>query len=279
MEGDMIKRAITENGIVGDLFHDGSRQARKAVVFLGGSEGGKTFSSFGIHGKLSNLVNMGYTLLSLAYFKNPGLPQNLIEIPLEYFEKTFAWLVKQPEVLSDELALVGGSKGAEASLILGGINPKIKAVAALSPTSVVWQGVMSRGTRKDNWMVKSSWTYQEKELPYVPYSLTSWNLGTVLFGGLIKEHTQQLQNSPRVEEATIPVEKIQGAILLVSGRRDKMWPSTDMSERIMRRLKEKGFAYPYQHVAYDSGHNGYMVKREFWQTLEGFLRKNYSQVG
>jgi len=271
----MVKRPVTENGIVGDLFHDGSGQPRKAIVFMGGSEGGKTFSSFGIQGRLSHLVGMGYTLLSLAYFKGAGLPTVLEDIPLEYFEKAFEWLAKQPEVIPDGLALVGGSKGAEVSLILGGMNPKIRAVAALSPTSVAWQGIPKSGTKMSPGTAKSSWTYQGKELPYVPYSLTTWSLGTVLFGGMLKEHIQQFQNSAKVEEATIPVEKVQGAILLVSAKKDKMWPSTMMSEQIMKRLKEKEFAYPYNHVAFDTGHNGYVMKNEFWRVMEGFLMENY----
>lgn len=271
----MIKRPVRENGIVGDLFHDGSGQPRKAVVFMGGSEGGKSFSSFGIQGKLGHVVGMGYTLLSLAYFNDRGLPASLEEIPLEYFEKAFEWLAGQPEVISDELALVGGSKGAEVSLILGSMNPKIKAVAALSPTSVVWQGIPKKGGKEGAWAVKSSWTYQGKGLPFIPYSIITWSLGTVLFGGLLKEHTQQLKNSSNLEEVTIPVEKMQGAILLVSAKKDKMWPSTMMSEQIVRRLKEKGFGYPVEHVAFDAGHNSYLLKKEFWQVLERFLRENY----
>ena len=40
----MIKDTVSESGLVGDFFHGGSDQARKAIILLGGSEGGKRWS-------------------------------------------------------------------------------------------------------------------------------------------------------------------------------------------------------------------------------------------
>ncbi len=40
----------------------------------------------------------------------------------------------------------------------------------------------------------------------------------------------------------------------MSGKRDQMWPATEMSERMMSRLETSGFAYPYQHLVYNSNH-------------------------
>jgi hypothetical protein len=103
----MIKKTIDTNGIVADLFHDGSGEPRKAILLLGGSEGGKAWSSRGTKKLVSQLVNQGYALLSLAYFKSSGLPPYLEEIPLEYFTKAINWLVNQPEVRPNELAVIG----------------------------------------------------------------------------------------------------------------------------------------------------------------------------
>src|SRR5205085_2528169 len=60
----------------------------------------------------------------------------------------------------------------------------------------------------------------------------------------------------RVEKAAIPVEKIRGGILLISGRDDQLWPAADMGERIMRRLKEHGFRYPAEHLCYEGAGHG-----------------------
>jgi hypothetical protein len=275
--GTMIKRSVTENGIVADLFHDGSGHPRQALVLLGGSEGAKIWSGFLLRQRLNHLVDLGCTLLSLAYFKSPGLPSTLEEIPLEYFEKVFAWLANQPEVVSDELALMGSSKGAEVSLLLGSMNPSIRAVVALSPSSVVWQGIPKRGVEIGS-AAKSSWAYQGQGRPFVPYGLSSWGFGTMLFGKLRKVHEKALQDKSQVEEATIPVEKIQGSILLVSGRRDELWPATDMCEQMLSRLAAKGFGHHFEHIAFNAGHNGYLWKAECWQAIRGFLREHYIQV-
>lgn len=271
----MIKRAVEQHGLVGDLFHDGSGERRKAIMLIGGSEGGKTWSGSTIRRALDYLVGQGYTLLSLAYFKSPGLPRYLETIPLEYFERAFGWLASQPEVAPDELALIGGSKGAEASLVLASMNPRIKAVVALGPSCVVWQGIPKMGVDVRA-AAKSSWTHNGTELPFVPYEFLSWNLGTLLFGRLRKEHEKALENRQRVEAARIPVENIRGSILLISGRRDQMWPSTEMSQQILTRLAEKGFAHHSEHIAYDTGHNGYLIKRECWQAIGNFLKHHFN---
>jgi uncharacterized protein len=275
----MNTRPIAENGLVGDLFHDGSGQPCKAIVMLGGSEGGKTWSGISVRKPVSHLVGLGYTLLTLAYFKAPGLPTTCENIPLEYFEQGFTWLAHQPEVASDEIALLGGSKGGEVSLLLASMNSKIKSVIAFSPSSVVWQGIPKMGADISS-TKRSSWTYRGQELPFVPFEFTSWNRGTMLatllFGKLRHEHEKSLQNPFAVEQAVIPVEKIQAAILLFSGRRDQMWPSTEMCEQIMSRLKANGFSYPMNHISYDSGHNGYMLKKEVWMTIGDFLKTNYA---
>ena len=274
----MIKKAVDINGIVADLFHDGSGKPRKAIVLLGGSEGGKAWSSRGTKKVVSQLVSLGYTLLSLAYFKSPGLPPFLEEIPLEYFAKAFKWLVNQPEVLPDELAVIGMSRGAEAALLLGSRNPKIKAIVALSGSHVVWQGIPKLGAKPGS-RLKSDWSYQGKGLPFVPYGISSWNIGTIigtlLFGKLRKIHEQALLNQSQVGAAVIPVEKIQGSILLTSGKHDKMWPSTEMSEQVMSRLAAKGFAHPYKHIASNAGHNNYILKPACLQEIYGFLKDNY----
>ncbi len=278
----MIKRPVNENGRVADLFTDSSGKARKAIVLLGGSEGGKVWSSIGTKKVVSQLVSLGYSVLSLAYFKSPGLPPLLEEIPLEYFENAFAWLANQPEVLSDELAVIGMSKGAEAALLLGSMNPKIKTIVALSPSHVVWQGIPKLGSKLGS-TLKSDWSYEGEGLTCVPYGIQSWNIGTVigtmLFGKLRKIHEQALLNNSQVEAALIQVEKIQGAILLMSGKRDKMWPSTEMSEQITNRLATKGFVFPYSHIAFDAGHNNYILKADCLQQIYSFLKEHYTQTG
>ncbi len=53
--------------------------------------------------------------------------------------------------------------------------------------------------------------------------------------------------------AVIRVENITGPILLISSKMDTMWPSEPAAKRIMERLREHDFQYPYQHLSYEYG--------------------------
>lgn len=65
-----------------------------------------------------------------------------------------------------------------------------------------------------------------------------------------------LANADAVRQATIPVERIQGPVLLLSGKNDKLWPSTYMADRVMKRLAEHKHPYSDQHFSYSGcGHN------------------------
>jgi pimeloyl-ACP methyl ester carboxylesterase len=56
-----------------------------------------------------------------------------------------------------------------------------------------------------------------------------------------------------VEKAAIPVERINGPILLVSGTDDRIWPAGDSCDIIKARLKKAGFPYEVRHVSIEGG--------------------------
>jgi pimeloyl-ACP methyl ester carboxylesterase len=268
----MIKTEVRDNGLVADFFTGTSAQMSKAIIMLGGSEGGKSWSR--VRKPIQLLVQRGYSLLSLAYFKSESLPGALEEIPLEYFEKAFDWLSAQMGIVPNEYAILGGSKGSEAALVLGSRYPQVKAVIAFSPSSVVWQGI-PRNRFEIGKEIKSSWSYEGEGLPFLPYpsNIRKWDL---ILLRLRKMHEDALRNTTRVEEAAIPVENIRGAILLISGDRDRLWPATQMSEQIMNRLKVAGFKNHYEHKIFRSGHNGIVMNRDSWIRIFDFLTEHFA---
>jgi len=68
-----------------------------------------------------------------------SLPKELYEIPVEFFERGLSWLEKHGSVDCERIAVYGYSKGGELSLLLGSLYSPIKAVAAFSGSSLVWQ--------------------------------------------------------------------------------------------------------------------------------------------
>jgi hypothetical protein len=93
---------------------------------------------------------------------------------------------------------------------------------------------------------------------------------------LRKMHEEALKNTVLVRQSTIQVENIQGAILLISGRRDRLWPATDMSNAIIERLEANKFKYQFEHKAYKTGHNGIIMNRDCWRKVGDFLEENYA---
>lgn len=64
-----------------------------------------------------------------------------------------------------------------------------------------------------------------------------------------------------VGSAEIPVEKVHGAVLLISGKDDGVWRSTDMGNAIASRLERNHFAFPYEHLVYE--HAGHALARPY----------------
>jgi alpha-beta hydrolase superfamily lysophospholipase len=50
--------------------------------------------------------------------------------------------------------------------------------------------------------------------------------------------------------ATIPVERINGPILMMSGQEDDVWPSADMAHRIEAQLQKAGFTHDVETIVY-----------------------------
>lgn len=265
----MIRRSIRECGLVADLFSDDLISPRPAVIMLGGSEGGKIWSDTpDAVEMLAELVEQGFTVFSLAYFSAESLPPSLANIPLEYFETAFAWLAEQPEVIPNQYALVGGSKGGELALLLGSRYPQVKAVAAFVPGSVVFQGLPRKS--------ESSWSHGGKGVPYVPFPFTAFPaiIKGARTGGFLQAYNLALRNTKQTKLAAIPVENVNGPVLLISGTQDEMWPSTLMCERMIARLSEAGFSFPSEHLALEAGHNVSADSR-FWPKIVSFLKREF----
>jgi len=59
-------------------------------------------------------------------------------------------------------------------------------------------------------------------------------------------------------------------VLLISGRDDRMWPSTAMAELSLRRLREHGHPHAVEHLAYDSA--GHLIHPPFAPTTRRYQK-------
>jgi len=241
---DVTEFPVRENGLVGSLFKPGSPGPHPGIIVLGGSGGGLSSASY----NAKMLASHGYAALALAYFNYELLPAWLIKIPLEYFGDAIQWMENHHDVTKNQIGVLGRSRGGELALLLGATFPELKAVVAYVPSHVVWEG---------GWNM-SSWTINGKQLDFVPRKITD-KQKEALFKKppyrLTPRFLLNLQNTSAVEKAVIPVERINGPVLLISGEDDQMWPSTLMSEKVMKRLSRFKHPFPYYHLSYEgAGH-------------------------
>lgn len=243
---DGVTRAdVRANGLNGLLYMPRSDQPVPALIVLGGSEGGLQASS----GVGAGFAQHGYAVLALAYFMDEGLPDTLENIPLEYFDKAVDWLKAQPGVDPDAIGVIGGSRGSEAALLLASRRQDVRAVATFAPSGIIWQGLNFRNPMN----MGPAWTADGQPLPFVAPDGMAYRPGAPM-KPMFDNAIAQADTRPDVN---IPVERINGPILLVSGRADALWPSFDMAERIVKRAKDKGFRHALEHLSHEGA--GHMV--------------------
>ena len=225
---------VSDSGLVGELYKpSGATAPLPGLIVLGGSEGGTpSFSG-------SWMAGYGYASLALAYFDEPGLPIDLEEIPLEYFETALDYMASRPDVDGDNIGVIGGSRGGELSLMLGARFSQVKAVVAEVPSGVRWGAVMSLNA--------SGWSYMGMPLPYM-----SDNTGGSWVSEMLPDGSTGFRSTPvfdvalansdpaTIAAATIPVEQGQTPYLMLAGDDDGVWPSCAMAQISMDRLIEAG---------------------------------------
>jgi dienelactone hydrolase len=179
--GVLVRRAQTANvsrtdltvakqGIAGAYFAPPAGPRGPAVLQLGGSGGSYGYLPAAL------IASRGYPTLSLAYFKEPGLPRTLKDIPLEYFAKALRWLAAQPGVDPNRVLVYGASRGGEAALLIGATYPDlVHGVIACTPSADVFPAYPGPGY---------AWTLGGQPISYAE-PIPVWRIaGPVLaFGG------------------------------------------------------------------------------------------------
>ena len=248
VEQQVVRQSLHENGLVGILFFPRKSSPSPCVLLLSGSSGVLREQEAAL------LATYGYAVLALAYFGVDPLPRYLQEISLEYFSKAIGWLRASEMVANQKIAVVGVSKGGELALLLAATFSEVAAVVSYAPSAYVYQGLGKMRT--------SSWSYRGQPLPFVAYEpapiFEVYEQRQLAEGTPIASrglYLESLEHTAELEQAVIPVERIHGPVLLISGEDDQMWPSTLFADRVEQRLLEYNHPYWHQHLNYaDAGH-------------------------
>jgi dienelactone hydrolase len=247
-----------------------------SVLVFSGSGGGLGGLG-GVQSSAALLASHGFAALALAYFSYDDLPSDLVDIPLEYFHEGIEWLKLNGPALGGRVAVVGASRGGELALLLGAIYPKdVAAIVAKVPSGVVWGG-LSKEPREGS----VAWTLEGRPVVPLPGARTDPADLPKREGAIVLTPSfEALISAASPEElaaAEVPVERVGGPVLLLSGDDDAMWPSVALSEIAVRRASAKGAEHPFRHLHYpDAGHTfatpaGLPVARSAVHPLAGKL--------
>jgi len=252
----VTRREVREEGLVGTLFLPAGPGPHPAVIIVNGSGGGINEPRAALY------ASQGYAAFALGYFKAPGLSDYISNTPLEYFETALAWVHRTLRPLHGFVALSGQSRGGELVLLLGAMFPEhVSAVIGYVPGAVVHgaQSACDPATGRDG----PAWLYRGEVVPHVWQNnrTATWAaLNEVDANGVPRRHAEAvltaLDDPEAVARARIPVEKIRGPVMLLSGTDDAAWPSSRYSRMVRERLAEVKHPYPVAWVDVEgAGHS------------------------
>lgn len=239
---------VAQPAFSGALFTPTGAGPYPAVVVLNGSGGGSPERAAALY------ASRGYVALALPYFKAPGRPDTISDMPLEYFETALNWLATTQQPQDGFIAVSGTSRGGELSLLLGAYFPQlVSAVIGYVPSAVV-NGTLRAG-RADQPRDDTAWTWRGAALPnaWRGNAHADWTaFDTPPVAGAPIRQAPAFDSIERdavtFAAARIPVEQIQGPVLLLSGDDDGFWPSTRYADQIVTQLQAGGHRWPAEHV-------------------------------
>jgi len=206
-------------GIIGTLFVPSGPGPFPTVVVIDGAARIKEDLA-------ASLAMKGFVVLSLAFFKNEGLPPDYSQVKIEYFERAIDLLQGLEYVQGGGVGLLGCSKGCDVSLSCASFLPlnKVRAVVTVNGCISSAAGITSYG---NNTIQKHGFRRNFKPKPSpVPGSLN--------FIGIM-ESLADLS-----DESLIPIEKSEADILMVAGEDDHNFESVEHAEAARKRCNNHG---------------------------------------
>lgn len=257
---------ILESPNVEAKLYLGKGKNQPLIVGLGGSEGGNAWASDYWKKTRDQFIEKGYAFLAIGYFGCEGTPKLLDKIGIDDVYNAIAEAKKNKQINSEKIAVIGGSRGGDLALLLGSYYEDISTVVGMSASHAVFPGHTLEFTT-------SCWTFDEKELPFIPVNEEA--VPFLLERNLRGTFEAMLKDTVAEQQSVIKVENIHGAVLLLSATEDDHIPAVEMGEKMMARLKNNNFSYPYQLIVLEGSHQ---EPTKHFDTVFAFLETNFLEV-
>ncbi|UPV99725.1 dienelactone hydrolase family protein [Halorussus gelatinilyticus] len=210
------------------------------------------------HALSRTLASHGYATLALQYAGADGLPESVADVPVEYFRRATRWLTDREGVADGRVGYVGISRGVEAALIAGAQFEGRTTVVGYSGGGVYGPSVNAAATTVTDWA--SAWTEGGDPLADAAAVRTTFSAvrdaqSECETAACVPETVGEWVGEAVRERAVIPVEDVEGPILLLAGTDDATWPSAALSSLAIDRLDRRGHDAPYRLRVYEgAGH-------------------------
>jgi hypothetical protein len=194
--------------------------------------------------------------------------------PLENVENAVHFLQSQGY---DKFGVIGSSFGSNMALSAASRISEITLTIALSPMDWVYWGIFNDkldGTLERPANGESAFTWRGKPLPYVPSPYKHpdyWNMfkkegkqrGMML--AALNLHNLAEEKHPVTEAERIPVEKINGYLILAGAKDDVAWNTCSGISRMKKRIEESKNKCNMKVLIYD--HCGHLIFPESMMKL------------
>ena len=224
--------------LVGRVFEPPSGEPGPGVLVLHGADGTPQEHIAAL------LARHGFTAFALEYVGGPGLPEAIAEVPVAYVKAALDWLHDHERVAGDQIGIWGVGRGGELGLFVGSLYDGVGPVVSVGGSGILWEGGAVRGPPTGT----AAWAVDDNSRSYLSVATED---GT----NRPERYAEALGAAGELETetATIPVERIDGPVLLVSGYDDGVWPSARLHALAEDRLEARGHP-SFEHLRYaDAG--------------------------
>lgn len=256
MDPDVADQQIAHEELVGRVARPPGEGPSPGVVVLHGS------SAVDLYGWSRRLASHGYAVLTLKYFAELGLPDTLDDVPLEYFDRSVEWFAGREAVLGDRIGFVGISRGVEPALLTAANYDGRTVAVGYGGSGIAFFGLTALGGAGEGVFVEpagweAAWTRDGEPIASAEaVQRAARSVGVA--------------NPEDLGEAAIPVEDVDGPVVLYAGDDDRVWPARAYSAYVSRRLEHFDFEHPYSVVVYDeAGHAFYAPYDDYSGRLSG----------
>ena len=227
------------------ILYSGNSKNQPLVVGLGGSEGGNAWTSTHWQKTRDEFLAKGYAFLAIGYFGCKETPKVLDKIAIDEIYQAIAVAKTNKKINKAKIAVIGGSRGADLALLLASYYKDISVVVGMSSSHAVFPGHTQEFST-------SCWTFKGIELPFIPVNDEA--IPFLMKRDLRGTFQAMLKDTVAEQKALIKVENIHGSVLLLSATKDEIIPAVEMGNKMILRLKNNGFKYPYEHIIYEGQH-------------------------